>query len=338
MSGNILVVDDDPKVLEILKKSLRNKGHVVHLATDGREALDAYERNNPDMVILDLMLPDMDGRDVLRQMRSAPHHRNAPVLFLSASTDPDVRVSTLDRGADDFLVKPFSLREFNAKVRKILSRFEDTKVLQQKSRALEDEISERKENYVQINKELQRQLLAMKTLFTVSQDLNRQLDLDALLNGFALTVVGEIQLSSLAVFVKRREKDPHFHLYAVKGFDRTRIEDLQINVDGDFARRLVEHVDPMKIARSEDESWASKLPDVRLALFEFVTPIIVKHKLKGIVFTGPKLNGDDYTQYELNMLKSLSNSAGIGLDNARMSTPRATPNGSPTTPSLWRRR
>lgn len=320
MAERILVVDDDTKVLDILQKNLTKRGYQVHLATGGEEALDLYRKSEPDLVVIDVMLPDMDGRDVFKIIRSASRSRVIPVMFLSASADPNIRVSTFDHGADDFIVKPFSLHEFNAKIRKVLEAYRITRELQKTRRALEQEVSETQQNYVQVNKELKRQLLAMKTLVTVSQDLNERLDLGELINGFALTIMGELQISNMAVFARLRDKEEEFELYGLKGFDRRRVGDLSVPADSDFTRSLVGQSEPRRLREGDNLEWAARLPDTRLAAFEYVTPIIVKKKLKGIVFTGPKLTGGSYTRYDLDMLKSICNSAGIGLENARLFT------------------
>ena len=89
MAGNILVVDDDPKVLEILEKTLKNKGHQVEVARDAEEALGHYKVRIPDMVVLDIVLPDMDGRDLLKIMRSVPGVDDIPALFVSANSDTE---------------------------------------------------------------------------------------------------------------------------------------------------------------------------------------------------------------------------------------------------------
>jgi response regulator RpfG family c-di-GMP phosphodiesterase len=317
MAGNILIVDDDIKVLEILGKSLRNKGHEVNVARDAEEALGYYKKAVPDMVVLDIMLPDMDGRDLLKIMRTVPGAQTIPALFLSANSDPELMVDSLDSGGDDFLVKPFSLQEFNAKVTKVLDSYRSARALEERTEELETEVSKEQASNVQINRELKRRLLSMRTLFNVSQDLNRRLDLEEMINGFSLTLVGELQISSMAVFTIKRERDTYFYLQGVKGFDKDRIADLKLDTDSEFTRWLMSDPRPQKLARSKDDNWAQKLPDVRLAIFEYVTPIIVKQKLRGIVFTGPRLIGE-YSNPDLDMLKSICNSAGIGLDNARL--------------------
>ncbi|MDH3215350.1 MAG: response regulator [Candidatus Krumholzibacteria bacterium] len=318
MAGNILVVDDDLKVLEILEESLKKKGHDVQVARDAEEALCCYKDSAPDMIVLDIVLPDMDGRDLLKIMRSVPGAKPVPVLFLSANSDPEVMISSLNSGAEDFLVKPFSLREFNAKVKKVLGSYRDALALKERTVRLESEVSRKRESNIQINRELKRQLLSMRTLFNVSQDLNRRLDLDEMINGFALTLVGELQISSMALFTIRRERDDHFYLQGVKGFDKSRIADLKLTTQSEFAELLMTRPGPQKLVRSKDNEWVRKLPDVRLAIFEYVTPIIVKQKLKGVVFTGPRVTGKEYTSYDLDILQSICNSAGIGLDNARL--------------------
>lgn len=318
MSENILLVDDDVKVLEILEKSLTNRGYRVKVARDGEAALLSYKYDQPDMVVLDIKLPDIDGRDVLRIMRSAPDSDHVPVLFLSASSDPELKVSSLNSGGEDFLVKPFSLREFNAKVKKVLGTYRNTQALQASQVKLESAISKSRQDLVEVNKQLKRQLLSMRSLFSISQDINRHQELDEIINNFSLTLMGEMGISSVAVFTSHREQAEYFQLDGLKGFDRGRMSGVRLSTRGTFARWLEENPGPQKILRPEGEQILHKLPDMRLAIFEYVTPIIVKQKLRGLVFTGPRLSGIGFSSFDLEMLHAACSSAGIGLENARL--------------------
>ncbi len=318
MTGNILVVDDDVKVLEILDKSLSHRGHKVRTAAAGKEALDSCAEGIPDIVVLDLLLPDMDGRDVLKAIRANPGGEKVPVLFLSANADPDTRVNVLNEGAEDYLVKPFSLRELNAKIELVLGRSEKTKTLEAKQTELEDLVEIKERNAILANKELKKQILSMKTLFAVSQDLNRRLDSDELINGLALSLIGELQIASMAFFELENDGDEQLTLHDLKGFDKGRVEDLKLPVASEIVRWASETSKPRKIARNGDPLWSARLPDIRLAVFEFVTPIIVRQELRGLVFTGPKLNGKEYKPFELDLLASLCNSAGTALEHARL--------------------
>jgi len=110
----VLVVDDDPAMRRTLSINLRARDYEVETAGDGRSALQVVDERMPDVVLLDLGLPDLDGIAVLKQLRS---FSRVPVIVVSARTESDDKVEALDLGADDFITKPFSLEELLARVR-----------------------------------------------------------------------------------------------------------------------------------------------------------------------------------------------------------------------------
>ena len=115
----ILVVDDERNIVELVKLYLEKDGFAVVAARDGREALSLAERHDPDLVVLDLMLPEIDGWEVTRELR---RRGDTPILMLTARGDDVDRIVGLELGADDYLVKPFNPRELVARVRAILRR------------------------------------------------------------------------------------------------------------------------------------------------------------------------------------------------------------------------
>ncbi|MGZ8179044.1 response regulator transcription factor [Williamsia sp. SKLECPSW1] len=116
----ILVVDDDRAVRESLRRSLSFNGYTVETASDGMEALDAIKSERPDAVVLDVMMPRLDGLEVCRRLRSTGD--DLPILVLTARDSVSERVSGLDAGADDYLPKPFALEELLARLRALLRR------------------------------------------------------------------------------------------------------------------------------------------------------------------------------------------------------------------------
>jgi two-component system response regulator MprA len=116
----ILVVDDDRAVRESLRRSLSFNGYSVALAQDGLEALDLISSDRPDAVVLDVMMPRLDGLEVCRQLRSTGD--DLPILVLTARDSVSERVAGLDAGADDYLPKPFALEELLARMRALLRR------------------------------------------------------------------------------------------------------------------------------------------------------------------------------------------------------------------------
>ena len=118
-SPRVLVVDDEPMVREVVQTYLERDGFAVTVVEDGRMALEFMKSNEPDLVILDVMLPEVDGFTVLRRLRD---HTNVPVILLTAKGEEADRVLGLELGADDYVPKPFSPRELTARVRSVLRR------------------------------------------------------------------------------------------------------------------------------------------------------------------------------------------------------------------------
>jgi len=122
MTGKILIVEDEHDVIRLLRHNLEKEGYRVTYVTDGRMALPALRRETPDLVILDLMLPGVDGLDLCRQMRRDEDFRRTPILMLSGRGEETDRVVGLELGADDYVSKPFGIRELIARVRALLRR------------------------------------------------------------------------------------------------------------------------------------------------------------------------------------------------------------------------
>jgi two-component system OmpR family response regulator len=118
--AKLLVVDDEPNIRELLTTSLRFAGFDVVPAKDGAEALKLAEQHRPDLVVLDVMMPDMDGFTVTRKLRE--RGRDIPVLFLTARDETGDKVTGLTVGGDDYVTKPFSLEEVVARIRAVLRR------------------------------------------------------------------------------------------------------------------------------------------------------------------------------------------------------------------------
>lgn len=119
LTGRVLVVEDDEEIADVLRRSLRQEGHEVRTTADGEEALQAAREFTPDLVVLDLGLPTLDGVEVCRRLRE---DGDVPILILTARTDTGDRVEGLDAGADDYLVKPFERDELLARLRALMRR------------------------------------------------------------------------------------------------------------------------------------------------------------------------------------------------------------------------
>jgi two-component system, OmpR family, phosphate regulon response regulator PhoB len=122
LSPYILVVEDEDALSTLLQYNLDKEGYRVALAGDGEEALVLVDESQPDLIVLDWMLPRVSGIEVCRRLRSRPETRNIPIIMLTARGEETDRVRGLDTGADDYLTKPFSMVELTARIRAVLRR------------------------------------------------------------------------------------------------------------------------------------------------------------------------------------------------------------------------
>ncbi|HEX6497397.1 MAG TPA: response regulator transcription factor [Micromonosporaceae bacterium] len=118
--ARLLVVEDDPNILELLSASLRFAGFDISTATNGAEAVSLAREERPDLIVLDVMLPDLDGFSVIRKLRDGG--TRTPVVFLTARDATDDKIRGLTLGGDDYVTKPFSLEELTARIRAVLRR------------------------------------------------------------------------------------------------------------------------------------------------------------------------------------------------------------------------
>jgi DNA-binding response OmpR family regulator len=122
MTTRILVVEDDPDIAELVDRYLTKAGFATDRVSSGRDALDAIAAKTPDLLVLDLMLPHLDGLEICRRVRANDQTANIPIIMLTARAEESERIVGLELGADDYLAKPFSPNELVARVRALLRR------------------------------------------------------------------------------------------------------------------------------------------------------------------------------------------------------------------------
>lgn len=122
LKPSILVVDDEESISTVIKYNLQKEGYRVNTASDGKEALKYAHEHKPDLILLDWMLPSIPGVEICRRLREEPETANIPIIMVSARTEEFDRITGLDRGADDYIIKPFSPAELIARIKAILRR------------------------------------------------------------------------------------------------------------------------------------------------------------------------------------------------------------------------
>ncbi len=126
MNHRILVIEDEANIQELLKYNLEKNGYKVMVADNGTDGLEAAFENTPDLILLDLMLPGMDGLEVCRRLRMEKRTKKIPIFMLTSKSEELDKVLGLEIGADDYITKPFSIKELVARIRAAMRRLEDT--------------------------------------------------------------------------------------------------------------------------------------------------------------------------------------------------------------------
>jgi len=150
MNGRILVVDDDTALAEMIGIVLRTEGFDTQFCEDGAAALDAFRGTRPDLVLLDLMLPGMDGLDVCKTLKDDPATKNMKIVLLTARVDEQSKLTALERGADDFLTKPFSTVELQTRLANLLRSAELEEQVRVRNQELETTIKKLQDTEVQL--------------------------------------------------------------------------------------------------------------------------------------------------------------------------------------------
>lgn len=149
----ILLVDDEPDIIELISYNLEKEGFKVYRAESGKKAIELAEKKQPDLIILDVMMPEMDGIETCMQMRSIPLLKNTLITFLSARGEDYSQIAGFEAGADDYITKPIKPRVLISKVKAILRRKQDNK--QPTSELTIDGISVNKEKYIVTKEEIE---------------------------------------------------------------------------------------------------------------------------------------------------------------------------------------
>ena len=152
MPNKILIVDDEPFNLDLLEQELEDQGYVIERANDGAEALEKVPSFEPDVILLDYMMPKMNGLEVLKHLREDERHKGIPVILLTAKATREDKVRGLDGGADDYVVKPFDSFELLARVRAMVRIKEMHDTLDEWNRSLTEKVKEQVEELQRVNR------------------------------------------------------------------------------------------------------------------------------------------------------------------------------------------
>ncbi len=216
----LLIVDDDIDTLELLQIALEKEGYQCHIASTGAQALETLAKNPVDLLILDVMLPDMSGLEVCKKIKQDKKWASLPIILLTGKTGDNDKVIGLELGAEDYIVKPYNYKEVSLRIQKILKRTKPEPAVEETLRAGELEVDIRRHAVTAGKNEIALTPLEFKLLVTLMQKKGVVLSRDQLLENI-WDISAEVTTRTIDVCIKRlREKLGNLREYieTVRGF------------------------------------------------------------------------------------------------------------------------
>ncbi|MBI5838275.1 MAG: response regulator [Candidatus Eisenbacteria bacterium] len=313
----VLVADDDQRIVELLQVAYSGNGFEVLVAFDGEEAWEVVSRGRPDLAVLDVRMPRRTGFDVVEAMRATEELASVPVLLISGASDTEIRLSGLMKGADDFLVKPFSPKELLLKSRRLLERTELLRGTQRVQQELRDEGTRARAEAVRLQARLGRERHVREALVGLARELNTSMDRSRLMNAFLMSVMGQLGVGSGALFAQS-EDDPQVFVSVVSlGVRQEKLRVLQPRLTGPLASTLV--VEGRTMRASEMERFpdlvreCGALTALGTAL---LAPVTSNGSLQGFLALGERTDGSEYTREDVEMLDLLCGAAAVCFETA----------------------
>ncbi len=316
----ILIVDDDDSMQRLLSTYLKRQDYCVENCLDSREVIERIHNFHPDLIILDMMMPTLDGVSATRRIRNLALESYLPIIMLTAKKEVRDVVTALDAGADDYMTKPFEFEELIARIRNMLrlKRLQDR--LMQKTRELNDanqQISRLNRILVHTNKQLQRKVWDFHNLFEVSYKVMGQLELEQLIRQALINILGIFATEHTMLLLAATENRDIFEVAEFRGFDEKKLPDLQISRHD----KLIHYLELIKKAfrvSEVPEGFQQIVPRLRDLKVEVVCPLFNNDNVIGLLCLGANFKGAQYTDDELEMLGILANMLAVAVHNAQM--------------------
>jgi putative nucleotidyltransferase with HDIG domain len=319
LNGNILVVDDDPNVVEIISKSLNREGYVIESAYDGEDALVKVELFDPDLIILDTILPKIDGVQVCSRILSNEKNCDIPIVMLSDDILSDLPMEAFKYGAREIIKKPFTVTEIVAKINNYFLDADAKKDIKERNEFLKMELQKGQSDYDSVSRELKRKILNLRTLSDLSLDLNKLQEPQETIHVLCLTFIGHLGISSVAIFNTEYLDARKLTFAGGMGVQENVLETLSFSRDSKLIEYLVANEGVVDLAAHNIPSEADEERKFLLNLgFKYCFLMVVKSNIVGIILVGEKINHQDYSENDLEMFIFLCQSAANGLANSRL--------------------
>jgi signal transduction histidine kinase/DNA-binding response OmpR family regulator len=326
LKGNILIVDDCPANLRLLSRMLTERGYKVRAAPSGARALDAAHSTPPDLILLDVMMPEMDGYEVCERLKADAQTHEIPVIFISALDRTEDKVRAFIAGGVDYIPKPFQVEEVAARVETHMALRELQKNLQDKNAQLQQEITERARAESQRDatlETLERRHRELTTLYEAATAISSDLSLDVVLQTVAEQMMQALDLSGCALSLWNHERslvETWVDCNTVVPETADAIGTTYVLADYPATRRVLESGQPIVIRHDDPQADAAELAlmEEQKTLTLLMLPLVARDQVMGLVELIDNLQARDFAPEQVRLAQSLAAQAAIAIENARL--------------------
>jgi PAS domain S-box-containing protein len=318
--GDILIVDDVPINLRLLTQMLTKQGYKVRPVTSGAQALVAAQSTPPDLILLDVMMPGMNGYEVCERLKADERTSNIPIIFVSALKEAESKLKGFTAGGVDYVTKPFWAEEVLARVETHLTLRTVQQRLEEQNAQLEREIAER----ARVEEELRQRNRELTTLYDASTIMTSNLSLDAVLQNVVRQITQALDSSACTLLFWRRERDQVETLVDYSEvWPKDKLDPPGSTYDLDeypLMRQVLETSQPAIIQfddPTDDEAEATSMRDQEVRTL-FMLPMTIQEQTVGLVELTEKTQRREYTLEEIRLAQSLAAQAAVAIKNAQL--------------------
>ena len=316
----ILVVDDEPAVHKMLTTFLGNAGYEVASCDDGKKVVEFVKKFDPELILMDLMMPGVDGLSASRRIRNMKLSSYLPIIVITARTDIKDMVAALEAGADDYISKPFEFEELQARIKNMLRLKKLQDRLVQKGREVtlaNEQISRLNHVLVDTNRQLQKKVYDFHNLFEISFRVMGQLELKKLVKRALLNTLGVFTAKTAMLLLLDPENTERFEIVDVKGFEKENLKEFIIYRHDKLVHYLELIKKPFQI-RDVSREFQDILPQLKKLDIEVVAPMFQNEEIVGLICLGKNIKDEPFTEDNLETLAILTNMLSVAVHNAQM--------------------
>ncbi len=316
----ILIVDDEEAVHKLISAYLNRQGYQVESCLDSQKIIETIDELEPDLILMDLMMPNLDGISATRRIRNMERQSYLPIIVVTARKEIKEMVAALEAGADDYITKPFEFEELTARIKNMLrlKRLQDRLV--QKTAELDEanqQIGRLNHVLVETNKQLQKKIYDFHNLFEISFRVMGQLELHQLINQALLNILGLFTTRSAMLMMVSPEDNDVFEVIEAKGFSQNQLQKFMIYRHDKLVHYLELLKQPFQI-RDVSREFQEIIPILKNMGIEVVSPLFRNEEIVGLICLGPNIRNQEYSEDNLETLAILTNMLSVALHNAQM--------------------